>query len=164
MILTPHGIIKTISAIPKVKQVQIGKKAFTGELQLEVELKKMLPVPFFPARKIYIPSSELQFAEPIVSPAQMRMGRAERAHQKKLEEEARKKAWEYDQKHLLTSPFRHISQGAFQAFTAMKRTFTRDGFMKVNVDGTKYKLDVSDGWALDGGRALDRLATKKPQL
>ncbi len=36
--------------------------------------------------------------------------------------------------------------------------------MKVEVKGSSYKLDVTGGWALDGGRALDRLARIKPKF
>jgi hypothetical protein len=162
VLLTPSGIVKSITAIPRAMQVKVGKKAWGPELQIEVELKKMFPVPFFPARKIYVQPSELKFPSSIARPEISRLSAAEMARTRRQEEEARKKAWEYDRTHIMTSPFRHMSRGFFQAFTAMKRSWVREGFMKIQVAEKTYKLDISDGWALDGGRALDRLATKKP--
>ena len=64
----------------------------------------------------------------------------------------------------MTAPFRHMSRGFFQLFKAIGRTWHREGFMKVEVKGMKYKLDVTGGWALDRGRALDRLARVRPGL
>ena len=64
----------------------------------------------------------------------------------------------------MSSPFRHMSRAFFQLFKAIGRTWSRDGFLKVEVKGSNYKLDVSGGWALDGGKGLDRLARLKPRL
>jgi hypothetical protein len=41
---------------------------------------------------------------------------------------------------------------------------TREGFLKLRVKGRIYKLDISSGWALDKGKAIDRLATLKPKV
>jgi len=35
--------------------------------------------------------------------------------------------------------------------------------VNAKIQGGNHKLDVSGGWALDGGRALDRLVVVKPR-
>jgi hypothetical protein len=57
-----------------------------------------------------------------------------------------------------------MSRAIFKIFTGIRRAWSREGFMKVDVKGKMYKLDITGGWALDGGKALDRLATIKPRL
>jgi hypothetical protein len=164
VMLTPAGIVKTITALPKTMQVVTGNKPPSAELQLEVELKKMFPVPFFPARKVYISSSELQLPSLLVPPTERRLSGAELARMRQQDEIERKKMVEYERSHIMTAPFRHMSVAFYNAFRAMKRTWVREGFMKIGVGEKMYKLDVSDGWALDGGRALDRLAKRKPVM
>jgi len=80
----------------------------------------------------------------------------------KREEERRARVLAYDREHIMTAPFRHASRAFYELFKAVGRTWTREGFVKLGVKGRKYKFDVTSGWALDGGRALDRLATLTP--
>lgn len=163
IIQTSRGIVRSITAIPRSLHVQAGKGPFPSDLQIEIELKKMFPIPsfIFPARKIYLQPSELKLPRKLNPPPQKSLTPAEIAHIKAYEEAERKKAWEYDQSHLMTSPFRHMSRGFYNAFRLMRTSLTREGFMKIEAKGEKVKLDISDGWALDGGRALDRLTTQK---
>ena len=79
------------------------------------------------------------------------------------EEREKKALQEYEDTHIMTRPFRHMGRGAKQFYLATARTWFRDGFLKVQVKKGKYKLDVSGGWALDGGRALDRLVVVRPR-
>lgn len=79
---------------------------------------------------------------------------------KALEAEERRRQWEFDQSNIMTSPFRHMSRALFGAFKAMKQSWAREGFMRIQAKGQFYKMDISDGWALDGGKALDRLTTR----
>lgn len=162
--LGPAMLIKSITAIPKNVVLTLGtaaKGATVPELQLEVELRKMFPVPFFPARKIYIKPQELvtpMSLSPRVTPGSSRRITESERRMRRLGIEAEKKRQlEYDRNHLLTSPFRHASRAFLSLFVNTKRALVRDGFLKVNVKGQKYKLDVTGGWVLDNGRALDKL-------
>ncbi|KAE9379367.1 hypothetical protein N431DRAFT_397695 [Stipitochalara longipes BDJ] len=166
LVLGPARLIKTITAIPKnpnVISTAVGK-AVNPELQIEVELRKMFPLPFFPARKLYVKPEEIALSLPIAPPPPKNLSPAD-LREIRIEEEAeKKKLLEYERSHIMTSPFRHMSRAFFQLFKAIGRTWHREGFMKVEVKGSSYKLDVTGGWALDGGRALDRLARVKPKL
>lgn len=168
--------IRTITAIPRkanqishasIRRPGIQNQAMVPavegaapELEIEVVLNKMFPLPFFPARVIYAKPSEIilpsQLSPPNMSPADLRQMRLE--EQAMLEQER-----EYNRNHILTLPFRQLSRGLYEAFRAMRKAWTRDGLTTVTIKGQSYKLDVSGGWALDDGKALDRLAKIKPQ-
>jgi hypothetical protein len=166
LILGPARLIKTITAIPKnanAISTAVGKVA-TPELQIEVELRKMFPLPFFPARKIYVKPGEIILPFPLAPPPPKALTLTEIRELRIAEEEESRKLLEYERSHIMTAPFRHMSRGFFQLFKAIGRTWHREGFMKVEVKGTRYKLDVTGGWALDRGRALDQLAKVKPRL
>lgn len=162
LILGPSMMIKSISAIPRNVTRTLGTPATSGsipELQLEVELRRM--VPFFSAKKIYIKPQELVLPMPLgptpaqrVSPAVIRAMTAE----KKLR---RQQELEYERTHLMTSPFRQMSKGFFSLFQNTRRAFMREGFLKAQVKQKTYKLDITGGWALDDGKALDRLVGVK---
>jgi hypothetical protein len=161
LVLGASGLIRTITAIPK-KMDAVGKNP---ELLIEIELRKMFPVPFFPARKILVKPEELALRAPLARPVDRSLSSQELREMRIQEEMEKKKQWEYEKSHIMTSPFRHASRALFALFKAIGRSWSREGFLKLQVQGRHtYKLDVSGGWALDGGRALDRLATLKLKL
>jgi hypothetical protein len=169
LMLSPSRLIRTITAVPKAasKAATAGKalsKNGQGEIELEIELRKMLPIPFPKPRTLRMKPEDVIIRSPLVGPPPKRITPAER-HSMMLQEKAeRKKALEYEQTHILSSPFRHMSRLLFSFFRATARVWTREGFAKVKANGQTYKLDVTGGWALDGGKALDRLVTLKREL
>jgi hypothetical protein len=128
-------------------------------LVVEIELKKMLPIPFFPTRKVYAKPEDLTLNRRIyVPPVDARQSAAERMDlrrriDREQEEERRKSIW--------WRPFRDANRAFYKLFRAMRLVWTRESFLELAVKGSKYKLDVGDGWALDEGRSLDRLVRLK---
>ena len=88
----------------------------------------------------------------------------ERVKAHEAEQERLAKLREYEMNHLMTAPFRHAGQGAQSAWSQIQRAFSREGFVPVLVNGDRQKLDVTGGWALENGRALDRLVTLKNDI
>ena len=166
--LGPARLVKTITAIPKKLNAAPGTvianvaKSVNPELQLEVELKKMFPLPFFPSRKIYARPDELILEQPLVPPVSTKLTPEQLRAIRLEEEEVARENLEYERSHIMSAPFRHMSRAFFSVFKNTGRTWTREGFMKLDVKGQKYKIDVTGGWALDHGRALDRLAVVRP--
>ncbi|TVY47600.1 hypothetical protein LOCC1_G002345 [Lachnellula occidentalis] len=161
-VLGPSMMIKSISAIPRNVTRILGTPA-TGrsipELQLEVELKRMLP--FLPAKKIHIKPQELVLPVPLGPTAAQRLTPAE-VRQKRAENELRRQQeLEYERSHLMTLPFRQMNKAFFSFFQNTRRALVREGFLKVEVKQSTYKLDITGGWALDDGKALDRLVGVK---
>ena len=62
----------------------------------------------------------------------------------------------------MTAPFRHAGSAIGAAFTGLRRGLNREGFAKIKVNGIQYKFDVTGGWALDEGKALDRVLHVRP--
>jgi hypothetical protein len=169
LMLSPSRLIRTITAVPKAasKAATTGKalsKNGQGEIELEIELRKMLPLPFLKPRTLRMKPEDVIIRSRLVTPHPKRITPAERHLMMLQEKGERKKALEYEQTHILSSPFRHMSRLLFSFFRAVARAWTREGFAKVKANGQAYKLDVTGGWALDGGKALDRLVTLKPEL
>lgn len=161
--LAPASLIKSITAVPGSVVRTLGTIAKGGvpELQLEVEFVKMLPVPFLATRKIYIHPQDMALPMAL-RPQHLDTPTAAQKRQNMLEEEGQKRQLlEYEKSHIMTAPFRHAGTAFLGLFTNTKRAFLRDGFMKVYIKDKQYKLDISGGWALDQGRALDRLVTRK---
>ena len=80
----------------------------------------------------------------------------------KNQQAAREKERKERMSHLLTLPFRDAAKVFRGAYEGLRRSFYREGFAKVYLRGVEYKLDMTSGWALDDGRAMDRLLTVKP--
>lgn len=150
---------------------------------LELEIGRVLPI--LPARKRYILPQNLvvpfRFATyglsgdvvPVAGAAGAAAAAAgtgapltgyERVKAHEAEQERVAKLREYEMDHLMTAPFRHAGQGAQSAWSQIQRAFSREGFLPVFVNGDRQKLDVMGGWALENGRALDRLVTVKNDI
>ncbi len=168
-LLGPAWIIRKITAMPHPALKAAGTvspnlaKNATPELQIEVELRKMLPIPFFPARKMSVRPEEIQIRHVLAKPEVKRTALELKAIQ--MQEVAKKEAaLEYERTHVMSAPLRHLSRAFFDLFTGIRRAWTREGFTDIYVKGYRYKLDVSGGWVLESGRALDRLVKIKPRF
>ena len=64
---------------------------------------------------------------------------------------------------LLTLPFRQAAYWMWRGFMSVRRAFTNERFHYIHVKGHRrvWKLDSDPAWALDEGRALDRLVKVK---
>lgn len=64
---------------------------------------------------------------------------------------------------LLTLPFRQAAYWMWRVYLGVRRAFTSEGFYYLHVKGYNriWKLDNDPAWALDDGKALDRLVKVK---
>lgn len=64
---------------------------------------------------------------------------------------------------LLTLPFRQASYWMWRGFIGVRRAFTSEGFSYMHVKGYNrvWKLDREPAWAMDDGKALDKLVKIK---
>lgn len=155
--------------LPKALARAAGEGA-QSPIYIEVETQRM--VPFLPRRKIQVWPDQVQLPfrmadavavqqggngvagkAPMTLKAQVEAAKAER--------EAKEAARKYTMDHLLTAPFRDAKKGASTMWQGIARAFHREGFAKLTVGNWTYKLDVTGGWALDNGRAMDRILPVK---
>ncbi|RDW71264.1 hypothetical protein BP6252_07827 [Coleophoma cylindrospora] len=159
LVLGPARIVHKITAVPQKAVSANGQPS----LMIEVELRKMFPIPFFSARKLLVKPDEVKLPNSF-SPIVSRKSASELAAERKAAEQKLKEFREYEDTHVMTRPFRHMKQGAGEFFQALRQAWTREGFWSLGVKEQRYKLDVSRGWVLDGGRALERVLTVDKRL
>lgn len=155
LIFAPAYLIRSITAHPVKSLVANGPPT----LRVDIELRKMLPLPFLAPRVVSASPADLQLNHSIYTPAVRPVTAAERfeAAKRQADELAAER-----KKSIMLAPFRHASQAFFGMFVAIKRTWTREGFLKLKAGKKTYKLDITGGWALDEGRALDRICKVLP--
>lgn len=155
-------LIRSMTAIP------LASKSGPSKVQIEITVRRSIPIPFLKPRKLLVAPEDIIITRPVVPP-QKRQTQTELQYQRKMEEaeKAKRKAdWEYDQTHLMTSPFRHARRAFGDGLGALMRTlsFNEAGFLKMRVNGKQLKMDVSGGWVLEGGKAIDRLVKLEPHV
>ncbi|KAL1843396.1 hypothetical protein VTJ49DRAFT_1746 [Mycothermus thermophilus] len=171
-------IVRSIEAVPAAavaKQIasKVGTSATSPPPPIYIEVATRRVVPFMPPKKTLLAPSEVQLPfrmhslfsganAPGAQQATKHMTLAERVRAERAEREAREARRKYTMDHLLTAPFRDAARVFGAAWTGVKRSFHREGFARIRLGKREYKLDVMGGWALDDGRAMDRLLAVRP--
>lgn len=128
-------------------------------LQVEVTVKRMLPmlkpkVITAPLDKVWLKS---RFSLPDEYVPELKRLEMERAAEVK-----RKALRKFDMEHLFTMPFRRMGRAVSAMFNGVKSAWTDMGYGIIRVDGKDYKVDVTQGFAHDGFRTLEKLVDIKP--
>ncbi|KAI6383768.1 hypothetical protein MCOR24_011772 [Pyricularia oryzae] len=143
--------------------------AATHQLPIRLEVTATRLLPFFPPKVTLLEPADLvlpaqyvilrHMGEHVKNPdlAKSKLGVREQLQAIKDAKARAVAEAEYDKRNLLTSPFRHMARAFGTMFRTLHRSLTRAGFVNVEAQGKKYKLDVMESWALEDGRALDRL-------
>lgn len=157
------GIVHRIRIMPPAALTtkSVGAKAADSAApaaatspRMEVTVKRMLP---FLSPKVITADLEnvilkSRFSLPEEYVPQLKRLEAQRA------EEARISAqFKFDKEHLLTMPFRKIGRGFLGFFQGVRAAWTDMGYGVIKVDGKAYKVDVTQGFAHDGFKTLERL-------
>jgi hypothetical protein len=136
----------------------------TSPIYIEVEIQRVIP--FLPRRKFRVWPDQIELPFRMADAVAAQSGGAaskapmtlkQQVEAQRAEKERRAAERKYNMDHLLTAPFRDAKKGFKMMWEGMARAFHREGFAKVDIGGTFYKLDVTDGWAMDQGRAMDRV-------
>ncbi|KAM7223743.1 hypothetical protein V8F06_000759 [Rhypophila decipiens] len=178
-VLGTQHIIRHIEAVPTHMLVKRLSPAAQAKSPIYIEVAMQRPFPFLPMKKRLYAPEEIQLpfrmfgvlgnlsvlgkqAPP--SPKNNTMVEVVRAEREARE--ARAREIQYRRDHIMTAPFRDGAkvgkQVAGGVWASVKRPFFREGFAKILLGKTEYKIDVSGGWALEDGKALDRLFTIRP--
>ncbi|SPQ22317.1 538bcd3d-707c-42df-9960-7c0248b12455 [Thermothielavioides terrestris] len=173
-VLGAGRIVRSIEAVPTAaaaKRIAAGGAAQTPPIYIEVATRRA--VPFMPPKKMLFAPEEVQLPFRMytlyaarngadAAAGQRPLGLAERVRAERAAREARTAARKYAMDHILTAPFRDAAKAFGTAWAGIKRSFHREGFAKIKLGKEEYKLDVTGGWALDDGRAMDRLLPVRP--
>lgn len=157
-------IVKTIEAVPAVAEALpralLGKPAAQRPpIYIMVHTQRL--VPFLPTKKLaYWPEQvrlPFRMTEAVAAARPAPPSARDRLLARQAEREANEKRAKYDREHLMTVPFRDAKRAAGTAWQGIARAFFREGFAKIELAHWNYKIDVTGGWALDDGRAIDRV-------
>ncbi|KAJ4268683.1 hypothetical protein NW762_002750 [Fusarium torreyae] len=154
-------ITKTPNIVGQIRVLPAkgSKAAASAPLQMEVTVKRM--VPMLQPKVIITPLDQVtlrsRFSLPEEYVPELRRIELEREAQ-----EQRKALHKFDMAHIFTMPFRRMGRALAAMFDGVKSAWTDLGYGVIEVDGKKYKVDVTKGYAHDGFRTLEKLVEIKP--
>lgn len=147
---------KAAAAAAKTKTADTTAAASsTQPAPVRIELLIRRALPFIPLKRVEIDPSELLLKQRLYHPppppptSPSASPEARRA--------AADAARQYELDHLMSAPFRHAGTHINTLYGAIRRGLTGEAFAPILVKGVRCKLDLASGYALDGGRALDRV-------
>ncbi|KAG5913769.1 hypothetical protein E4U61_006526 [Claviceps capensis] len=166
-LLKTRNIVNTIRLLPPVSAAHSTSNtaisaaaAGMAPLQLEITVKRMMPLLLPKTFTTGLDDVSLQSRFSLPSEYVPELKRLELREQ---EEQRRKELHEFDRQHGMTMAFRRLGRAFVSMFRGVRAAWTDMGFGKINVDGNEYKVDVTDGYAHDGFRTLERLVEVSPK-
>ncbi|KAI1106298.1 hypothetical protein F4804DRAFT_51993 [Jackrogersella minutella] len=158
--LMPAGIIRSIKVVPapriRVKPGAAPTVAVPVPVRLEILARRSYPFPGAPLRRLEVDPNDVLMKAPMYNRSAPPTEH-EKVLMKEAQEAKRKKEREYEMNHLMTAPFRHTRKAFSTLFKNFRRGLTGEGFAPIVINGTNYKLDITSAYALENGRALDRI-------
>ena len=179
--LMPAGVVRSISVLPPTSTNAAAatpslaskvKAALTGtgtakpttsppstspRVQLEIKVRRFTPLPFLPLKRLRVSPSDVVMKARLYNAPPAGAAAQKTAAERRAEEARRKAARQYELDHIMTAPFRDGARAAGTVMAGIRRGITGEGFAPLIVNGVKYKLDITSAYALDEGRALDRV-------
>ncbi|UNI14128.1 hypothetical protein JDV02_000793 [Purpureocillium takamizusanense] len=128
--------------------------------QIEITVKRMVPLlaPKVVTASLDRVSLKSRFSLPDEYVPELR-----RRHEDEMARRERERLWRFDKEHLLTMPFRRTGRAFGSLFRGVRAAWTDMGFGVITVDGKDYKVDVTQGFAHDGFRTLERIVAVGPK-
>lgn len=160
--LMPANVVRLIKVLPAAAANEAAKASKTAyycppaKVRLEVTMRRLSPLPGLPLRRVQVEPHEIVMKSRLYQP-KAEPTAIERVRMGAEWEKRRQAQREYDDKHRMTLPFRDLGWALGQVFTSLRRGLTGEGFAEIEVQGKKYKIDQSNAYVLEDGRALDRL-------
>ena len=146
-------MVRVITCLPSSAKSGLGSRS----LLLQIERTPILP---FKRRKLVIvPPSDVTISSPLFNNDAEQKMEATIAGIARRDERLRA----FAQTNLLTLPFRQAGYWMWRGIMGIRSVFTKGGFHYLHVRGKNrvWKLDKDPAWALDDGKALDKLVRIK---
>lgn len=173
------GVDKPLAKFVAAKQPKDGSRASLAPVAVEARIRRTL-APFLPPKRILFAPQDIVLptrmhtllgARSSLTDAERTMAlRARRAETSGPSETLDEGGLLKRVRRLLPWSRRQMPRGGDQVgeaeavsvtgpgfWASVRRAFTREGFAKVRMAGKTYKVDFLGAWALEDGRALDRL-------
>ncbi|KAI5928581.1 hypothetical protein F4810DRAFT_11068 [Camillea tinctor] len=156
--LRPAGAVRSIKVLParpaRGSSVADKARAAAPPIQLEITARRHMPIPGLPLNRIITEPHHVVMKARMYNPrpSEDAIKQAERE-----EKERREAARRYELDHIMTAPFRHARWAFSTIFHSLRRGVTGEGFAPIWINGSRYKIPISDAYVMDNGRALDRI-------
>ncbi|KAI1175998.1 hypothetical protein F4777DRAFT_290176 [Nemania sp. FL0916] len=165
--LRPAAIIRYIKLLPDATARQAAHSAQgpRKSVMLEIAVRRTSLIPL-PLKRIRVEPQHVvmvnrMFHQPGVLSREQQAAKTLADANRRSKEERQS-----EMDHNMTAPFRHLGDALKPATVLgnIRRGMTNEGFAPVFIDGVRYKLDIQDGRALEGGRALDQIVKIQSDL
>ncbi|KAL9601130.1 MAG: hypothetical protein Q9219_002729 [cf. Caloplaca sp. 3 TL-2023] len=145
-IIRPYRIVQTIQALPVTSR---GVRT----LHLQIESARVLPG--IRPSTVSVPASDITISHQLHADKYNGIP-AEVLEQRRKEAEKFRKLREGN---FMTLPIRQLGFHVWKGFQALKKIFSSNPFIYIRAKGYQgsWKLGSEAGWALDEGRAIDRI-------
>lgn len=155
--LKPSNIVRRIRVLPAVESTSKTKAGYSApsKIQIEVLSRRLSPIPGIPLKKEIVEPRDIVLKARMFNPRPVGV-RGEPTMSDGWIERKKEKI-EYDKKHPLTTYFRDFGWVFSNFFASIRRGLTGEGFAPIEVNGQRLKLDISNGYVLEEGRAMDRI-------
>jgi hypothetical protein len=120
---------------------------------MEITVKSMLP--FVKPKTVVTDVADARLTSRLSLPEHLVPGL--RRHTAEQEKAMQQEQHKFDMNHILTMPFRRMGRAFVALFNGVRGAWTDMGFGKMKVAGKMYKIDVTNGFAHDGFRTLEKL-------
>ncbi|KAL8783037.1 MAG: hypothetical protein Q9213_004934 [Squamulea squamosa] len=149
-IMRPYRIIQLIQAVPVI--LRQNQKT----LHLQIESTRMFPG--LKPKTVSIPVNDIKLSRPLFQERNPSSDNLE--HRRRLEAE---KLCKLREGNYFLLPFRQLGFHLSKGFQGLKAAFTRNPFIYLRAKGFNgsWKLAKETGWALEDGRAIDRIVKSK---
>ncbi|KAK8124660.1 uncharacterized protein PG998_000419 [Apiospora kogelbergensis] len=164
--LMPAHVVRLIKVLPSAAAAAGtrpnllsggGNSSVAHKVQLEVLVRRLTPIPGIPLKRLVVEPNDIIMKTRLFHPKKAEPTEIEKMRMGREWEKRKKEQMQYNRDHLMTAPFRDGAWAMGQFFSAIRRGLTGEGFAPIAIKGGKYKLDIVKGYALEDGRALDRI-------
>ncbi|KAF6240427.1 hypothetical protein HO173_001095 [Letharia columbiana] len=153
MLFKPQNMVRTISTLPS------SSKSGPGSRSLLLQIERTPILPFRRRKLVTVPPGDVTISSHMFNDDAEQKLEATIAEITLREERLRA----FAKTNLLTLPFRQAGYWMWRGFMGTRRAFTSEGFHYLHVRGNNrvWKLGKDPAWALDDGKALDKLVKIK---
>ena len=146
-------MVRAISCLPS------SAKSKSGSRSLLLQIERTPVIPFKQRKLVTVPPSDVTISSCMFNDDAEQRLEATIARIARREE----RLSAFARTNLHTLPFRQVRYWMWRGFNGIKSAFTNDDFHFLHVRGNSlvWKLAQDPAWALDDGKALDRLVKIK---
>ena len=146
-------MVRAVSCLPS------SPKAGLGSRSLLLQIERVQTLPFKQPKLVTVPPGDVTISSHVFN------DNAEQKLEATIAEMARReeRTYAFADTNPLTLPFRQTGYWMWRGFVGIKSAFTGGRFHYLHIRGhiRAWKIDKDPEWALDDGRALDKLVKIK---